>query len=144
VGRSCVCGADSWVGRWPLLIVFALALTIRLAWVATPAPTLVWAPRRHHQLRRQPEANASAFRDGWYWSGDLGHPKVRQVGVVGTPSGHGDDLVRAVIVTDVPCTAEEIVVHCAGRIADYKTPSRIEFRATLPKSETGKLLRHEL
>ncbi len=127
-----------------------------------------------------PEATASAFRDGWYWSGDLGrmtadgaltltgrkkllinrggfkvnpleveeaitsHPKVREVAVVGAPSGHGDDLVRAVIVTHAPCTAEEIVAHCATRIADYKIPSRIEFRDALPKSETGKLLRHEL
>ena len=39
---------------------------------------------------------------------------------------------------------EEIVTHCAARIADYKIPSRIEFRDALPKSETGKLLRHEL
>jgi long-chain acyl-CoA synthetase len=127
-----------------------------------------------------PEASASAFRDGWYWSGDLGrraadgaltltgrkkllinrggfkvnpleveeaiasHAKVREVAVVGAPGPHGDDLVRAVIVAHMPCTAEEIVAHCAARIADYKIPSRIEFRDALPKSETGKLLRHEL
>lgn len=127
-----------------------------------------------------PEANASSFRDGWYWSGDLGrldaggaltltgrtkllinrggfkvnpleveeaiasHPKVREVAVVGAPSGHGDDLVRCVIVASEPCTADEIVTHCASRIADYKVPSRIEFRDTLPRSDTGKLLRHEL
>ncbi len=127
-----------------------------------------------------PEATATAFRDGWYWSGDLGrlsadgaltltgrkkllinrggfkvnpleveeaiasHAKVREVAVVGAPSPHGDDLVRAVIVATAPCTAEEIVTHCAARIADYKIPSRIEFRDALPKSETGKLLRHEL
>lgn len=127
-----------------------------------------------------PEATASSFRDGWYWSGDLGrldaggaltltgrkkllinrggfkvnpleveeaiasHPKVREVAVVGAPSGHGDDLVRCVIVAAEPCTPEEIVSHCATRIADYKVPSRIEFRESLPRSETGKLLRHEL
>ena len=68
----------------------------------------------------------------------------RAVAVVGAPGPHGDDVVRAVIVAYMPCTAEEIVAHCAARIADYKIPSRIEFRDALPKSETGKLLRHEL
>lgn len=126
------------------------------------------------------EATASAFRDGWYWSGDLGrlapdgslaltgrtkllinrggfkvnpleveeaiasHPKVREVAVVGAPSGHGDDVVRAVIVASEPCAVDEIVAHCATRIADYKIPSRIEFRDALPKSDTGKLLRQKL
>jgi long-chain acyl-CoA synthetase len=127
-----------------------------------------------------PEANATAFRDGWYWSGDLGrldangaltltgrkkllinrggfkvnpveveeaiasHAKVQEVAVVGAPGLHGDDVVRCVIVAREPCSPDEIVTHCAARIADYKIPSRIEFRTSLPKSETGKLLRHEL
>lgn len=127
-----------------------------------------------------PAANATAFRDGWYWSGDLGrttvegaltltgrtkflinrggfkvnpleveeaiaaHPKVSEVAVAGAPGPHGDDIVRCVIVASAPCTIDEIVAHCAARIADYKIPSRIEFRASLPKSDTGKLLRHKL
>lgn len=72
------------------------------------------------------------------------HPKVREVAVVGAPGPHGDDVVRCVVVASGPCTPEEIVRHCEGRIADYKIPSRIEFRDTLPKSETGKLLRQRL
>jgi long-chain acyl-CoA synthetase len=72
------------------------------------------------------------------------HPKVREVAVVGVPGPHGDDVVRCVVVASGSCTAEEIVRHCEGRIADYKIPSRIEFRDALPKSETGKLLRQKL
>lgn len=72
------------------------------------------------------------------------HPKVREVGVVGAPGTHGDDIVRCVIVAAEPCTAEEILRHCAPLIADFKIPSRIEFRDALPKSETGKILRHKL
>ncbi len=72
------------------------------------------------------------------------HPKVREVAVIGAPGAHGDDIVRCVVVTSGPCTPEEIVRHCEGRIADYKIPSRIEFRDALPKSETGKLLRQRL
>jgi long-chain acyl-CoA synthetase len=72
------------------------------------------------------------------------HPKVRDVAVVGAPGPHGDDVVRCVVVASEPCAPEEIVRHCEGRIADYKIPSRIEFRDELPKSETGKLLRQKL
>jgi long-chain acyl-CoA synthetase len=72
------------------------------------------------------------------------HPRVREVAVVGAPGAHGDDVVRCVVVASGPCTAEEIVRHCAGVIADYKIPSRIEFRDELPRSETGKLLRQKL
>jgi long-chain acyl-CoA synthetase len=72
------------------------------------------------------------------------HPKVREVAVVGAPGAHGDDVVRCVVVARGTCTPEEIVRHCEGRIADYKIPSRIEFRDELPKSETGKILRQKL
>ena len=126
------------------------------------------------------EASAAAFRNGEYWSGDLGrlapdgsltltgrkkflinrggfkvnpleveeaiqsYPKVREVVVVGAPGPHGDDLVRCVIVSASPCTPEEILLHCRGLIADYKIPSRIEFREALPRTDTGKLLRHKV
>ncbi len=72
------------------------------------------------------------------------HSRVRDVVVLGAPGIHGDEIVRCIIVVSGPCTAEEIVRWCTGRIADYKIPSRIEFRDALPRSETGKLLRHEL
>jgi long-chain acyl-CoA synthetase len=72
------------------------------------------------------------------------HPKVREVVVLGAPSSHGDDLVRCVIVSNGACSADEIVQHCASRIADFKIPTRIEFRDALPKSETGKILRSKL
>jgi long-chain acyl-CoA synthetase len=72
------------------------------------------------------------------------HPKVREVAVAGAPGPHGDDIVRCVVVAREPCTPAEIVRHCEGRIADFKIPSRIEFRDALPKSETGKILRHKL
>ncbi len=72
------------------------------------------------------------------------HPKIKEVVVLGTPSRFGDEAVRCVAVTHEPCTEDEIVEHCRERIADFKIPSRIEFRDELPKSQTGKILRHEL
>lgn len=72
------------------------------------------------------------------------HPSVREVAVYGAPSPHGDDIVCCCIVASAECSAEDILLHCQGRIAGYKIPSRIEFRASLPKTQTGKILRASL
>jgi long-chain acyl-CoA synthetase len=72
------------------------------------------------------------------------HPKVDEVVVFGAPSPYGDDIVCCDIVASQHCTVEEILVHCRDRIADYKIPTRIEFRDALPKSQTGKILRAQL
>jgi long-chain acyl-CoA synthetase len=72
------------------------------------------------------------------------HPLVTEVAVYGAPGPHGDDLVRCAVVTSGPCTEREILDHCRGRIADFKIPSHIEFRDTLPRTETGKILRQKL
>jgi long-chain acyl-CoA synthetase len=72
------------------------------------------------------------------------HPKVKEVVVLGAPSRYGDEVVRCVLVAGEPCTEDEIVEHCRHRIADFKVPSRIEFRDELPKSSTGKVLRSKL
>jgi long-chain acyl-CoA synthetase len=41
-------------------------------------------------------------------------------------------------------TEEEIRRLCEGRLDEYKVPQRIEFRAELPKSMVGKVLRRML
>ena len=69
------------------------------------------------------------------------YPKVQDVMVYSAPGAHGDDLVHAVIVAAEPCTTHEILRHCQTRIADFKVPSRIEFREDLPRSAAGKVLR---
>lgn len=72
------------------------------------------------------------------------HPRVHEVVVLGVPSAFGDEKVKAVIVASEPCTEEEIVQYCRGKIADFKVPSVIEFRDSLPKSPTGKIRREML
>jgi long-chain acyl-CoA synthetase len=69
------------------------------------------------------------------------HPKVSEVVVLGVPTHFGDEKVKAVIVANGAVTAEEIVSHCQGKIADFKIPSVVEFRDSLPKSPTGKIRR---
>jgi long-chain acyl-CoA synthetase len=72
------------------------------------------------------------------------HPKVAEVAVFGSPSASGDDLVCCVVVPSAPCTAEDILLHCKARIADFKIPAHIEFRVALPTSAAGKILRGQL
>jgi acyl-CoA synthetase (AMP-forming)/AMP-acid ligase II len=72
------------------------------------------------------------------------HPKVADVVVLGWPPFQGDQSIRCVLVAKTECSPEEIIRHCRGRIADYKIPTRIEFRDQLPKSSTGKIQRFAL
>ncbi len=72
------------------------------------------------------------------------HPKVLEVAVFGSPSGHGDDVVSCVIVPAGPCSAEEIRFHCRDRLGEFKVPYHIEFRDALPLSPSGKILRARL
>jgi len=69
------------------------------------------------------------------------HPGVEEAVAMGVPTAFGDEKVKAVIVLKGPCTEEEIVEYCRGKIADFKIPSLVEFRETLPKSPTGKIRR---
>jgi len=69
------------------------------------------------------------------------HPRVEEAVAVGIPTPFGDEKVKAVIVLNGPCKEEEIVEYCRGKIADFKIPSLVEFRDSLPKSPTGKIRR---
>jgi long-chain acyl-CoA synthetase len=72
------------------------------------------------------------------------HPAVEEAIVIGLPSPYGDEKVKAVVVPRRSCTEEELVMFCGGKIADFKIPSLVEFRDSLPKTPTGKVLRRML
>ena len=67
------------------------------------------------------------------------HPKVEEAVVIGVRSAFEDEKVQAMLVVNAPCTAQEILEHCRGKIADFKVPSLIEFRERLPTTATGKV-----
>ena len=67
------------------------------------------------------------------------HERVDEVVVLGVPTSYGDEKVKAVLVLNGHCTEKELIDHCRGKIADFKIPSLIEFRDSLPKSPTGKI-----
>jgi long-chain acyl-CoA synthetase len=74
------------------------------------------------------------------------HPKVREAAVIGIPDERSGELIKAFVVLkeSQTTTQEEIQAFCRERLAAYKVPRVIEFRADLPKSMVGKVLRREL
>ena len=76
----------------------------------------------------------------------MGHPKVLEVGVAGVPDPYRGETVKAWIVPKAgeTLTEQEILDWCKEKLAKYKVPTQIEFRAELPKTTVGKILRREL
>ena len=74
------------------------------------------------------------------------HPKVKEAAVAGVPHEFGGEIAKAFIVLKPGETAtrKDIVQFCAERLAKHKVPRAVEFRAELPKSASGKVLRRIL
>jgi len=73
------------------------------------------------------------------------HPGVLECGVTGVPDAKSGEAVKLVIVRKDPnLTEEAVIAHCKASLTGYKVPRHVEFRAALPKSPIGKVLRREL
>ncbi|MFZ1181579.1 MAG: long-chain-fatty-acid--CoA ligase [Herbaspirillum sp.] len=73
------------------------------------------------------------------------HPSVLECACVGIPDEYAGEAVKLFVVRrDASLTIEDLVVYCRERLTGYKQPKYIEFRAELPKSNVGKILRREL
>lgn len=75
------------------------------------------------------------------------HPAVEQVAVIGIPHDTWGEQVHAIVVlgSGAATTAEELQEFCRDKIAGYKVPKSVEFRADpLPLSGALKILKREL
>ena len=74
------------------------------------------------------------------------HPKVHEAVAVGIPDAYRGETIKAYIVLKEGQTAtpEEIIAYCRAHLAAYKAPRAVEFRAALPKTMVGKVLRRAL
>ncbi|MHB8909856.1 MAG: long-chain-fatty-acid--CoA ligase [Syntrophales bacterium] len=70
-------------------------------------------------------------------------PKVCEAVSVGIPDEYRGETVKAYVVLKPGETAtdREIIDFCRGKLTKYKVPTAVEFRASLPKSAVGKILR---
>ena len=78
----------------------------------------------------------------------LMHPKVDQVAVLGVPDASKGELVKAVFVLKPEFVdntqPEELIAWSRENMSAYKVPRLIEFRDSLPKNTTGKVMRRML
>jgi fatty-acyl-CoA synthase len=76
-----------------------------------------------------------------------GHPKIRDVQVVGVPhERYGEEVLACVIPRDAadPVTLEELRAFCEGQLAHYKIPSRLRILDAFPMTVSGKVRKVEL
>jgi long-chain acyl-CoA synthetase len=73
------------------------------------------------------------------------HPGVLECAVIGVQDAKSGEAVKAFVVKKDPnLTPEDVIKFCATQLTGYKVPKQIEFRAGLPKTNVGKILRREL
>ena len=74
------------------------------------------------------------------------HQSVLHAAAIGIPHGEFGESVKAFVVLKEGHTAtrEEIIDFCRAKLARYKCPRDVEFRESLPMTNTGKVLRRLL
>ena len=72
-------------------------------------------------------------------------PGVLEVAAIGVPDEHSGEVPKLFIVKKDPgLTEADVLKHCHEQLTGYKQPRHVEFRAELPKTNVGKILRRAL
>ncbi len=70
------------------------------------------------------------------------HPGVVDCAVIGVPDDRSGEAVRLIVVRSDPALdSATLQAFCRSRLTPYKCPTSVEFRAFLPKTPIGKVLK---
>ncbi|MEU5877826.1 AMP-binding protein [Spirillospora sp. NPDC047279] len=74
------------------------------------------------------------------------HPEVAEVAVIGVPDEKWDEVPKAFVILREPSAAgpEDIRDHCLGNLAKYKVPKHVVVVDSLPRNDSGKVLKKRL
>jgi len=73
------------------------------------------------------------------------HPGVLEVAAIGVPDEHSGEVPKLFVVKKDPSLTEQAILDfCKEQLTGYKRPKYVEFRAELPKTNVGKILRRAL
>src|SRR5690606_13281355 len=73
------------------------------------------------------------------------HPGVLEVAAIGVPNEKSGEVPKIFVVKKDPnLTEQDLLEFCKDKLTNYKRPRAVEFRAELPKTNVGKILRREL
>ena len=73
------------------------------------------------------------------------HEGVAEAAAIGVPDDSSGEAVKIFVVRKDPnLTAEALIEHCRKHLTGYKVPKHVEFRADLPRTNVGKILRRAL
>jgi fatty-acyl-CoA synthase len=72
------------------------------------------------------------------------HPAVVEAAVIGVVDAKWGEVGKAFVVTAGPLNAEDVTAYCAERLAKYKVPKHVQIVTSLPKGDSGKVLKRML
>ena len=122
----------------------ATAATVKDGWLHTgdnawmdEAGYVYFFDRKKDVIKRGAENVSASEVEGVL----MDHAAVLECAVIGVPDPIKDEAVKAFVVPrpGMALTVDEVLAHCAGRLARFKVPQLVEIRDALPKTSIGKI-----